>query len=94
MATIDLDILRKMDFNNPVPVFDFGKPPRKIDFITLVSNVNFEEALKEVNYFSLEGKNIPVIHYNHLILSKLTTGRLKDKADIEELQRVNKYRKG
>lgn len=90
----DLEILRKMDFNNPVPVFDFGKSPRKIDFITLVSNVNFEEALKEVNYFSLEGKNIPVIHYNHLILSKLTTGRLKDKADIEELQRVNKYRKG
>ena len=89
-----IEQLRQMDFANPLPVFFIGEKPRRIDFVTLISNVSFEEAIKEVNYFSPEeGLRIPVIHYDHLILSKLTTGRTKDKADIEELQRINKYRK-
>lgn len=87
-----IEKLKAMDFTNPVPVFYFGKEPRRIDFITLISNVKFEEAIQQVNYIELENNKVPVIHYNHLILSKITSGRLKDKADIEELQRINKYR--
>ena len=89
----DIELLRQMDFNNPLPVFFIGETPRRIDFVTMISNLNFEEAAKEVNIFEIEGINIPVIHYNHLILSKLNSGRMKDKADIEELERINKYRK-
>jgi hypothetical protein len=89
-----LERLKKMDFTNPIPVFYFGKEPRKIDFITMISNIKFEEAIQQVNYINLENLQVPVIHYNHLIFSKLTSSRLKDKADIEELQRVNKYKKG
>lgn len=88
-----LDIIKSMDFTNPVPVLFLGKIPRKIDFITQISNVQFEDAIKEVNYIDLENIQVPVIHYNHLILSKLTSTRLKDKADIEELERINQYRK-
>jgi predicted nucleotidyltransferase len=85
-------ILREMDFTNPVPVFYFGKEPRRIDFITMIANVKFEEAVQQVNYIDLENLKVPVIHYNHLIFSKLTSSRMKDKADVEELQRINKYR--
>jgi len=35
---------------------------------------------------------VPIIQYKHLILSKLSTDRLKDKADVEELQKVNRYK--
>ena len=83
----------KTDFTKPQPVFYFGKEPRRIDFLTMVSNVKFDDAYREANYIALENVQIPVIHYNHLILSKLTSSRLKDKADIEELQRINKYKK-
>ncbi|MCC6256794.1 MAG: hypothetical protein IT254_00585 [Chitinophagaceae bacterium] len=89
----DIALLRNMDFNNPLPVFFIGEKPRSIDFITLISNLRFEDAIKAVNYFPLGEKKIPVINYNHLILSKLTSNRMKDKADIEELERINKYRK-
>lgn len=89
----NLTILKEMDFTNPVPVFYFGKEPRRIEFITLIANVDFEEAIQQVNHINLENVKVPVIHYNHLIFSKLTSDRLKDKADIEELQRINKYRK-
>jgi hypothetical protein len=88
-----LEKLKEMDFTNPVPVFYFGKEPRRIDFITMISNVKFEEAMQRVNYSALENEKVPVIHYNDLILSKLTSNRLKDKADIEELEKINKYRK-
>lgn len=85
-------ILSAMDFTNPVPVFYFGKEPRRIDFITMIANVKFDEAIQHVNYIDLENIKVPVIHYDHLIFSKLTSSRLKDKADVEELQRINKYR--
>ena len=88
-----LETLKEMDFTNPVPVFYFGKEPRRIDFLTMISNVKFEEAMQRVNYSALENEKVPVIHYNDLILSKLTSNRLKDKADIEELEKINKYRK-
>lgn len=84
--------LQEMDFNDPVPVFYFGKEPRKIDFITLISNINFEQAIGHVNYIDLEKIKVPVINYDDLLLSKSSSTRLKDKADIEELKRINKYR--
>jgi hypothetical protein len=43
-----------------------------------------EKVISELN-----GLTIPFIHLNHLIISKITTGRTKDKNDIEELQRIN-----
>jgi len=81
-----------MDFTNPLPVFFVGENSRRVDFIIKISNLDFAEAFAEVNYFEMDGKNVPVIHYNHLILSKLTSERLKDKADIEELQKINRHR--
>ena len=89
-----IEHLKQMNFENPVPAFIIGDKPRTIDFITLISNLKFEDAIKEVYYYSMYNLNIPIIHYNHLILSKLTTGRMKDKADVEELNRINQHRKG
>ena len=88
-----LSIFKNIDFTKPQNAFYFGKEPRRIDFLTMVSNVTFEDAYKEAVYFALENMQIPVIQYNQLILSKLTSERAKDKADIEELQRINKYKK-
>ena len=87
-----LEKLKKVDFTGPIQTIHIGLPPRSIDFLTLISNVKFEDAILNVNYFQLENITVPVIHYNDLILSKLTSNRIKDKADIEELQRINKYR--
>ena len=88
-----IDALKKMDFTKPLPVFWFGQPPKTIDFVTLISNISFEEAIREVKFFMLQNKNIPIIHYHHLLASKTNTGRLKDEADIEELEKINKYKK-
>lgn len=87
-----LEQLKLLDFTSPIQTIHIGVPPRSIDFLTLISNVKFDEAITKVNYFQLENFEVPVIHCDDLILSKITSKRLKDKADIEELQRINKYR--
>ena len=74
-------------------IFFVGDKPRRMDFLTKVSNVRFEEAIAAADYFSIESYRVPVIQYHHLLLTKITTGRAKDKADIEELQRIHKYKK-
>lgn len=87
----DLNALKKYNFTQP-HVFYFGKKPRRIDFLTKISGIDYKEAAPQVNYFPLGDQKVPVIQYHHLILSKIANARLKDKADVEELQRINKYK--
>lgn len=85
----DITYLNSLDFTKHL-VFHIGEEPSKIDFLTYISGVKYEEADSLKNYFVSGKYNIPIIHLNHLIISKLTSGRLKDKADVEELQKINK----
>jgi len=85
----DIAQLSKVDLTI-TQLFFIGEKPRRIDFLTKVNGIGFSEAMKQANYFEMEGVKVPIIHYHHLILTKMTTGRLKDQADIEELQRINK----
>ena len=89
----DIKALSQKDFTIP-DVFFFGKPPRRIDFLLLhkIGVITYDEATIHAKHFNLETKQVPIIQYHHLILTKINTGRLKDKADIEELERINKYR--
>lgn len=84
-----LEKLNEVDFTNTV-AFHIDDEPERIDFLTKVNLVSFEEADKEKVVTDIEGLAIPFIQLKHLILSKMNTGRMKDLADIEELQRINK----
>lgn len=94
IADDDIKLLKEMDLDTAVPVFYIGEAPRRIDFVTAISRVSFDDAIKNATHFHLDNTFIPVIHYNDLILSKMYTGRAKDKSDIEELERINKYKEG
>lgn len=88
----DLVNLADADFTKHL-AFSIGEEPHKIDFITYINQVSFEEAYKNKVEFDFEGMQIPVININELILSKINTGRKKDEADVEELQKIISYRK-
>ena len=87
IGNTSIKALSELDFAQ-TQFFFFGKKPRRIYFLTNISGVAFEEAIKEVNFFSVGKEKIPVIQYHHLILSKTTNERAKDKADVEELQKI------
>lgn len=80
--------IERFDFTKML-VFSDGEAPFKIDFITEISGVGFNEAWNAKEYVLLNNLDIPFIHYNHLIASKISSSRLKDKLDVEELQKIN-----
>ncbi|HWY10535.1 MAG TPA: nucleotidyltransferase [Bacteroidia bacterium] len=87
-----LEQLNKLDFEK-AQAFRDGEEPFRIDFLTKVSGVKFNEAWIEKQSIEVDGLNINFLHIKHLIATKITTGRTKDAADIEELQRIQKYKK-
>ncbi len=88
-----LDQLSQLDFTEAV-VFNVGTPPDKIDFMTKVNLVTFEAAYEQRRVVALgDDLQVPIIHYHHLVLTKINTGRKKDEADIEELQKITKHRR-
>ena len=87
----DIQVLKEMDFTKHI-LFSIGSEPQKIDFITRINQVSFEEAHANKVIYDFEEMMLPVINIRELILSKMNTGRKKDEADVEELQRILKYR--
>ncbi len=73
------------DFQNPNKIVQLGVPPVRVDLITSLTGVSWEEASasKEPGFFG----DVPV-HYigrEQYIANKRATGRRKDLADIEAL---------
>ena len=75
------------DFTQP-QLFHILDKPYRTDFLTYVSGAKYAEAAAEMDIGEFEGMMVPFIHINHLIKSKQSTGRLKDQADIEYLNKI------
>ena len=88
----DLGEILNLDFTRAL-AFSAWENPYKVDFLTKISGVRYEDADTEKIVAEIEGLSIPVIHLNHLVLSKIATGRTQDKNDIEKLQQVQRKRK-
>lgn len=85
--TNDIYEIEKMNFEDYL-VFSIGDEPQKIDFITKVNLVDYEEANTRKLVAEIDGINIPIVHLHDLVLMKTNTKRKKDEADIEELQKI------
>jgi len=87
-----IQLLKGEDFDKPF-VFSLWEEPFKVDFLTHISGVKFEEAWEQKVFLPFGKRQIPVLHLHHLVLSKINTGRTRDKADIEELQKIKAHKK-
>lgn len=81
-----------MDFTK-VLAFHIGEPPRRIDFLTKIMGLTFQEADERKMFLPLGDFQVPVLHIDDLIVNKLISGRAKDKADVEELQNIMRLKK-
>jgi hypothetical protein len=79
--------VKSLDFNDTL-VFTCGELPFRIDFLTKISGVNYSEAEPQAVKTTMENINIQIIHIHHLVLSKISNNRTKDKLDVEELQKI------
>ncbi len=66
-------------------VFQIGVQPNRIDLLTKISGVDFDQAYNHRLVIELDGLSIPVIGRQELIINKLATDRPKDRLDAELL---------
>jgi hypothetical protein len=74
------------DFALPGIILQIGVAPRRIDIITKIDGLTYDEAAKGKEIIKIESLSIPVISKHNLIINKLATGREKDKIDAENLK--------
>lgn len=87
-----IEYIENLDFKKHL-AFHFWESPERVDCLTHISNVRFSEAYKQKIMAEIDGLIVPIIQYKHLVLSKITSERLKDRADVEELQKINTTKK-
>jgi hypothetical protein len=74
------------DLTRPGVVFQIGVAPCRIDILTEISGVSFEEAWSRRALFSVEGRELPFISKRDLVVNKRAAGRPRDLADLAELE--------
>ncbi len=75
---------------NEFNVWGFGKEPNRIEIMSEVKGVKFDNVYKKSKIYKEDNFNIRYIHLNHLLEAKEAAGRFKDKNDIEQLKKKNK----
>lgn len=78
--------INKEDFLNPDIVIQLGNPPNRIDLLTELTGVKFEECYKSKQTVTIKNFSIHYIDLQHLKKNKRAVGRHQDLADIENLE--------
>jgi len=78
------------DFELEGTVFQIGTEPIRIDIITRIAGLNFEEAINNVKIMEIDGLQVPVISIEDLIKNKKASGRFQDLADARVLEKILK----
>jgi hypothetical protein len=73
------------DFSRPGVVFQMGLPPLRIDVLTELSGLTFEEAWLGRTQAAFDTITVDVIGREAFIKNKRATGRARDLGDIEAL---------
>lgn len=77
--------LTQQDFDAPDVIVQLGMPPNRIDVVTTVDQVPFDEAWSARVEAELDGLPVHFVSKELLIRNKRAAGRAQDVADVEAL---------
>ena len=83
-----LQDLTSADLQKAGTVFQIGVAPRRIDILTEASGLQFEAAFTNSVETEIEGLTIHIPSVDDLIRNKTASGRTKDLADAEALEKL------
>jgi predicted nucleotidyltransferase len=81
-----LEQIDQDSFSEKGIIFQIGVAPCRIDIITQISVVEFEQAYPKRKEIEIDEIKVPVISKEDLIRNKESTGREKDKLDTKLMQ--------
>jgi hypothetical protein len=67
-------------------IFQLGRPPHRIDLVTAIDGVSFEEAWENREPALLDGLPVSILSKSLLIRNKRASGRPKDLEDARQLE--------
>ena len=82
-----LSDLKESDFSSPGMVYQIGVAPNRIDILTSIDGVEFNDAWRQRVEINIEDVLVFVISKAHLIANKKTVGRPQDLADVDRLEK-------
>jgi hypothetical protein len=84
---VESTVITKEDFLSEGRVIQLGVSPVRIDIMNNIDGVSFDDAYNRTEKVKFGYTLANFISKADLITNKLSSNRLKDKADAEELQR-------
>ncbi|MEQ8764310.1 MAG: nucleotidyltransferase [Planctomycetota bacterium] len=81
-----MDAFDRKDFSREGTVIQIGVAPCRIDLLTSIDGVGFEEAWENRAQCDLDGLSVSVISRQDLIRNKQAVGRPQDRADVSALE--------
>lgn len=79
------DMTEKAFLGDEYDVWGIGVQPVRIEVMTAVKGLNFEETFQHSQLYNEDGLQIRFIHLNHLLQAKKASGRFRDLDDIDQL---------
>ena len=70
-------------------IIRMGVPPMRIEVLTEIDGVDFDECYAARVTADIDGQTVPLISREHLLRNKRASGRHKDLDDLENLQGDN-----
>ena len=80
----------KASLTQPEKILQLGRPPNRIDILTSASGVSFEEVWQHAISADLDGLPVRFPDLDSLLTNKRASGRAKDLADVDELEKLPK----
>lgn len=82
--------LKETDLAEPELILQIGVSPVRIDIITSIGGVEFDEAWSARVLTKFADQPVSVLSKHHLIQNKRATGRTQDLADLERLEGIER----
>ena len=86
--------LKEEDFHRPGIVFQIGTEPQRIDILSAISGVAYEDAVSRAVRMEVDGLSLKVIALDDLIANKRASGRPKDIVDAMTLEKMKEKKNG
>ena len=74
--------LTQSDLIRPGTVFQIGTAPSRIDILTTITGVSWEQAWPRRLTVQIEGLEVAVLGREDLVANKRAAGRARDRADL------------
>lgn len=78
--------ITERDLTKADTVIQLGYPPLRIDLLTSIDGVSFDECYQNRKTIFIDGLQVHFIGFNDLIKNKKASGRHQDLGDVENLQ--------